>query len=295
MNFNQLSIFISIYRNMSFTKASGELGISQPSISEQMKNLEADLGCKLFERLGRTIKPTKEARLMYPRAINIIEETDKLKEIVTESRAEISGRLTIGASTIPGTYMLPGFIAAFRKKHPMVTFDVHIGDSRQITDMLLKHDILIGITGAVMEADRLDHFPCCDDELVLAAPPGLIGKDTITAAELADIPFVLRAEGSGTKRIMEDHMKKSGLNIKGLSIAALLNSNDAVKEALKAGLGASILSRIAIKEELQAGTLKETRIKGLKMMRKFNLVTHKRRILPAPYQALALEIKSCKK
>lgn len=285
MDIHQLRIFTSVYRNRSFSKASKENHISQPTISEHIKNLENDLNCRLFDRLGRSIVPTKEAEILYPRALQIIENLEELKDEVTKAGGAVKGQLLIGASTIPGTYILPVVASQFKKTWPDVSFEIMIEDSSRITEMVLAHDIQLGVVGAIMETGKLDYVPFIKDELVLAGSPVLVKKTSIDIKELIEMPFILREEGSGTRRTMAEILKKKkGVGVNNLEVVAVLGSTDSVKQALKAGLGVSILSKIAIQDELKSGTLKEIAIKGLKMKRHFHIIKHRRRSLPNHYQ-----------
>ena len=166
MELHHLRIFASVYGNRSFSRASKELNISQPTISEHIKNLEAELGCLLFERLGRTIVPTKEAEHMYPGAMHIIEEADRLKDTVAQASGAVRGSMVIGASSIPGSYILPAICNAFRQEHPEVSFRVLIEDTRKITDMVLAHEVLLGFVGSVMEPTKLKASPFYEDEFI---------------------------------------------------------------------------------------------------------------------------------
>jgi DNA-binding transcriptional LysR family regulator len=283
---HQLRIFVSVYRNRSFSKASKENHISQPTISEHIKNLELALNCRLFDRLGRSIVPTKEAEILYPKALHIIENLDDLRDEMTRASGAIKGKLLVGASTIPGTYILPVVASRFKKNWPDVSFEIMIDDSSRITEMVLAHDIQLGVVGAVIETGKLDYVPFIQDELILAGSPTFVKKTLIDIMELIEIPFILREEGSGTRRTMEELFKnKKGVSVNNLEVVAVLGSTDSVKQALKAGLGVSILSRIAIQDELKNGFLKEIKIKGLQMKRHFHIIKHRRRSLPNHYQA----------
>ena len=280
-----MRIFTSVFGNRSFSKASKQLNISQPTISEHIKNLEAELGCSLFDRLGRSIIPTREADLMYPGAMHIIEEADRLKEAVVSSSGAMRGEMIIGASTIPGSYILPGLCHDFRAEHPEVSFRVLIEDSQKVTEMVLAHEVLMGVVGSRMEPGRLKYMSFYEDELVFVASPALGIKGPIGVKKLYELPFILREEGSGTRKTMEEHLRKSGTAEMDLNVAAVLGSTDAVKQAVKAALGVSALSRVAVSDELAHGSLMEIKVRGLKMARDFFIVTHKKRIMPAPYSA----------
>ncbi len=291
MDIHHLRIFASVFGNRSFSKASKQLDISQPTISEHIKNLEAELGCSLFDRLGRSIIPTREADLMYPGAMHIIEETDRLKQTVVSSVGAMRGEMTIGASTIPGSYILPGICHAFRTEHPEVSFRVLIEDSQRVTDMVLAHEVIMGVVGSRMDAGYLKYKPFYEDELVFVASPSLAAKGPISTKKLMEFPFIQREEGSGTRKTMEGYLKKAGVPLSGLNVSAMLGSTDAVKQAVKASLGISALSRVSVSDELSLGLLKEVKVRGLKMARDFYIVTHKKRVLPVTYSAFLKYLK----
>jgi len=285
MDIHHLTIFTSVYRNRSFSRASEELGLSQPTVTEHMKKLESELGRKLFDRTGRTIYPTREAEILYSRSIEVLDAMERLKEDMATAGGNIGGHLIIGASTIPGTYILPSLVSQFRKDHESVTFEIVIEDSRRIEEMVLTHDLMLGVVGSTVEDERLEQAPFMGDRLILACSGGVINKDSVSVNELAGIPFILREEGSGTRRHMESFLKSRGLDVRSLNVGATLGSTDAVKQALLAGLGASILSNLAVEAELKSGRLKEIKIRGAKITRSFYLITHKKRTLPGHYQA----------
>lgn len=284
MDIHQLRIFTSVYRNRSFSKASEQLYISQPTISEHIKNLETELGCSLFNRLGRKIEPTSEADIIFPRALQLIEDLEKINELLEKSSQQVKGKIRLGASTIPGNYMLPLMAAKFRDLYPDVFFEIIIADTRKITDMLIKHDFFMGIIGASMENKILNYTPCLEDELVFAGAPCFITGAENDMSLLYRTPFLLREEGSGTRKTMEDFFRKMGIKLAKMNIVAVLGSTDSVKQSLKAGLGTSILSRRAIAEELQNGSLQQMKL-GEGMKRSFFIAAHKKRTLPSQYAA----------
>jgi DNA-binding transcriptional LysR family regulator len=291
MDVHQLKIFATVYKNKSFTRASEELNISQPTISEHIKNLEHSLDCRLFDRLGRSILPTAEAEVLYPRALQILDDLEQMRDEITAAGTGIKGNLCIGASTIPGTYILPRLAYTFKKKYPEVAFEILIEDSGKITNMVLQHDLLCGIVGAKMVSDKLDFTPVIEDELVLVATTDVLKQKSITLDRLASIPFLQREKGSGTRQTFENFLEKNTISSAGFNIVATLGSTSAVRQAVKESLGASVISRIAVQEELDNKTLHEVQIRNLKMKRKFYLVRQKKRTLPPQYLAFCNHLK----
>lgn len=285
MDFHHLKIFVKVYKNKSFTRASEEMHISQPTISEHIKNLENSLDCKLFDRLGRKIMPTAEAEVLYPKALQLLDDLEEMQEEVTAARTGVRGKLVIGASTIPGTYILPRLAYTFKRQFPDVAFEILIDDSAKITNMVLQHDLLCGIVGARVTSDKLIHEPLIEDELVLVASKSVLSLQKITLEKLTDIPFLQREIGSGTRQTFENFLGKTDNSITDFNIVATLGSTSAVKQAAKESLGASVISRIAVQEELDSGILYEIPIRNMKMKRKFYLVRQIKRTMPSQYLA----------
>ncbi|MEW5743848.1 MAG: selenium metabolism-associated LysR family transcriptional regulator [Nitrospirota bacterium] len=288
MDVHQLRVFVSVYKNRSFSKASEQLYLTQPTISDHIKTLEEELECRLFDRLGRTIIPTKEADVLYNHALTILERVSALKETFSRLKKEISGELVVGASTIPGTYLMPRLIAGFKEKHPSVSFTVVITDSKDIIDKVMKHELLVGVVGAKQNDGHLAFHPLLDDDLVVIAAPSLIKGNTLRLEELVTFPMLFREEGSGTRKEVERILEQKGIDREQLRIAGIFGSTDAVKQAVKEGLGITIISRFAVTDELKHRTLKEIKVPDIQMNRKFYIVSHKKRTLPLPY-ALFLE------
>ena len=284
MDIHQLKIFASVFRNKSFSRASDELHLTQPTISDHIRTLEDELDCKLFDRLGRTIIPTKEAEVLYSHAMEIIEKTIILKESIGQTKKEIKGELIIGASTIPGTYLMPHIMAKFQKRYPSVSFQILVSDSRDIVEKVSRHELLMGAVGAKTTNTQINYTPFMDDELIVVSSPSLIKKEDMTIRELIKFPIILREEGSGTRKETEKILEGKGISFENIKVAGIFGSTDAVKQAVKAGLGVSILSRFSVTDELKYKILKEIKLIDIQMKRKFYIVTHKKRTLPQAYK-----------
>lgn len=285
MDTRQLRIFTAVYKTRSFTKAAEQLFTSQPTISEHMRNLEDHLGCKLFDRLGRSIMPTPQAELLYPKAVEILDEIDKISKMLASVSNVISGELLIGASTIPGAYILPQCASAFKKKYPGVSFQITINDSAQIIKQISENHLYLGIVGARIPSKKVAYAPFGEDELVLAVHRSSNLPDEIPSGDLSRLNFLLREEGSGTKKTIEFFLSQQNIDTGELRVSAILGSSTAIKEAIKSDLGVSIISRLAIQDEVRHGVLREIRIKGLRMKRNFYIVTPVKRTIPNHYLA----------
>jgi len=283
-----------VYKHRSFTRAAEELFTSQPTISEHIRNLEEQLDCKLFDRLGRTILPTAEAELLYPRALTILEDLTRLEEEIMSAGKTVSGRLLLGASTIPGAYILPRLAASFKNRYPDISFEIKISDSAAVVQSILNNNLLMGFVGAKQEAKSLQYHVLTEDELVLIAAENNPIPETISPAELCTYPFIMREQGSGTRRTIESILEQARLTIDKLQTSATLGSSTAVKEAVKADLGLSIISRYAIRDELKRGCIKTVNISDFNMKRPFYIVLSKKRTLPHHYSVFLQTITNCK-
>lgn len=278
-----LRVFVAVYKALSFTKAATELYTSQPTVSEHIQNLEARLNCKLFDRLGRTIMPTVEAELLYPRARAILEDLDRLADELSATGNIVAGELIIGASTIPGAYILPQLAASFKEQFPDISFEIRIGDSALIVDKVAANDIFMGVVGVKISSPKLTYYPFVEDELILAAAATNPIADSIRIKDLGKLPFIVREKGSGTRKSTETLLGQHDLALNKFNICATLGSSAAVKEAVKANLGVSILSRQAVRDEISSGQVRNIQVEGMRLKRKFYIVVASRRTLPVHY------------
>lgn len=292
MDIHQLRVFASVFKNKSFSKASEELYLTQPTVSDHVKSLEEELNCKLFDRLGRSIIPTKEAEVLYSHAMEIIEKVNNIKDIIGQFKKEITGELVIGASTIPGTYLMPSIIAKFRKMYPSISFQILISDSRGIVEKISRHELLLGIVGARLANSQITYMPFLEDELIVVSSPVLTKNRQLTLKEMMKLPIVLREDGSGTRRETEKILEDKGVSLEDIKVAGIFGSTDAIKQAVKTGLGVSILSRLSVKDELKYGIFREIKLSDIQMKRKFYIVTHKKRTLPSAYNLFLEHLKA---
>jgi len=292
MELHHLRIFLSVFKNRSFSKAALELHLAQPTISEHIKSLEGELNCTLFERLGKTIIPTLEADALNNHALDIIEKADDVKGELGRLKKEVSGELIVGASTIPGTYLLPEFMSDFKRKYPGVSFQIRVGDSQEIVQQIVSHHVLLGIVGSKIANAQINYTPFLEDELIIVAAPSFIKSSRISLKDLCRYPIVLREEGSGTRREAEKLLEEHGVSWGSVKVAGIFGSTDAVKQAAKVGLGLTILSRFSVTEELKHKLLKEIKLAAPPMKRLFYIVTHKRRTLPLIYSLFLDHLKA---
>ena len=228
--------------------------------------------------------PTIQAEALYPKAVTILEDLKHLKEEVTTAGNAVAGELHLGASTIPGAYILPKHAAEFKKKYPKVSFDIRINDSARIAGAIHDKRLLLGIVGSKTFSRRIEFTPFSKDELIVIASPLSDMPESITTSDLVKYPFVIRETGSGTRRNMEKILTQAGFSPSHLDIVGSFGSSTAIKETVKTDLGIAIISRHAVEIELKMGWLREIELQDLTMERTFYLANLAKRTLPNQYQ-----------
>lgn len=287
IEFQQLKTFCAVVEKRSFTKAGDVVHRTQSTISTQILALEKLYGTTLLDRSGKEITLTENGKILYENAKKIIEMVENLQNKIEESKKEIKGNIVIGASTIPGTYILPKVMSGFKEKYPEVAVLMKIANSKEIINRILEHELEIGIVGEKINDKKLEYVDLVKDRIVLVAPHShkWVRKANITLKDLREEKFISREDGSGTKATLEKILKTKGIK---LNINVILESTEAVKEGIKAGLGLSFLSEWAIKDE----SLKEIKINGLEINRYFYLVFLKNSIKSRTTEAFLDYLKS---
>ncbi len=290
MDLRRLQVFTKVYEHRSFSRAAEDVLLSQPTVSGHIKTLEEDLAVRLFDRLGREIMPTKAAELLYGHARRVLEAVDQAQEAVDAFLGRLRGELVVGGSTIPGQYVLPAFIGRFRLLYPELRVILKIGGTSEIAARVLSGELEAGVVGAVIDDERLAFTPVMDDELcVIAWPDHPLAGRQYAIKVLAEEPVVMREPGSGTRMFLAQALKRSGLDIADLQVAAEMGSTMAVLQAVRAKVGLGFISQRAVTDDLAAGRVVKLKFKGLKLARKFYLVTrHRRTHAPAAQAFIGL-------
>jgi DNA-binding transcriptional LysR family regulator len=284
----KLEIFYWVAELRSFSQAAELLSLRQPTISAHVQELEKSLGGKLLYRVRGRVSLTPLGRLLVERAKNLLEFKRETVAAVEQFHGTLSGELWVGGSNIPGQYLLPPKLGAFVTQYPGVKPILRIGDSAGIVEDVLDGKVELGFVGFKSDDARLAFEKLWDDEMVLAVPQHhpWSRRSSVQMNDLRAEKFISRERGSGTLRSFRQLIAKHRQSPDELlNISMELGSTEAVKEALMAGFGISILSRISIRRELAEGSIVEVRIRGLTMQRDFYKVFHKRRPLHPIAQA----------
>lgn len=279
MEFRQLEAFVNSVRYKSFSKAADATFLTQPTISAHINNLENELGITLVNRTSREISLTKQGELFYPYAVDMLHTRSQALLSVQELSETIEGVLDIYVSSIPGQYYLPKLMGAFHDRHPKVRFYVDQSDSKTVVDHIQTQRGEIGLTGYKM-GGSLIYEPVFMDEMVLMVPDTeryarWENGCSVDFADFRNETFILREDGSGTKKEMEKAVINGVPAFKDVEVIARMNNMEAIKQAVSGGLGISILSRIAAEESGTRHRVKYFKIEGLENKRTFYMVYSK--------------------
>lgn len=281
MDIKRLEIFCRVVELKSFTRASEVVLLSQPTVSEHIRLLEEALDEKLLDRLGRQVLPTPAGEILYQYARRITQLRDEALQALTDYRGNLAGHLIVGASTIPGAYILPSLIERFKAQSPSIRLTLKISGTGDICRALINGGVELAVIGAPSTSPELECRKIFSDELILAVYPEhpLATRSSVPLQELLGQPFLLREEGSGTRTVMSETLRENGLDPAKLDIVAEMGSTEAVRQGIKARLGISILSTLAIREDLDCRALIKVPIENLRMIRPLYLVQRKNRQL----------------
>ena len=285
MDLRLVEIFCRVYEEKSFSRAAESLGLTQPTISGHVKALEESLETTLLDRLGRTIAPTAAGRVLYEHGRRIVERKLLAEEAMDRFLNRLEGRLHLGASTIPGEYLLPEIIGRFRDSHPEIRISLSISDTRCVAEQVAAGEIELGFVGGLPEDPRLRFRQVAGDELILVLPTTGDWRrtgDAVSLEELRRIPLLQREEGSGTRMALERAWRSLGQRPEDFDVVAELGSTAAIKEAVRAGLGAAWLSSLSVRSELEVGWLRWVRVRQLEPLSRsfFSVVNRQRAISP---------------
>lgn len=278
MDFKQIEAFVNVAKYKSFSKAAESIFLSQPTISAHIASLEEELNISLFDRNGKDIRITEAGTLFLEYAINMINTRNSAFSQLLEYKNNISGKLTIAASTTPCRFLVPSLIKDFCREYKEITFDIKEDSTRNIMETILSGNADIGIAGGDIHDKRLSSYKICDDTLTLISnDPSL--PDIITRDMLLKLPFILREKGSATRTTFENALRDNNINPARLRIFSEASSLESVIQLVKHGLGISAASEIACKDYLDTGLLRKHSLEGININRGIFLVIHNKRTL----------------
>lgn len=282
MKISILKTFVTVVEEKSLSRAAENLYLTQPAVSKHIKALERFFNVSFFHRQGQKVSLTEEGEVFYTQAKEIIKKWDNTLQVMGELSGKVGGVLKIGASTIPGEYILPYLLGAYKQEYPEVEIKLEIGDTSKIVRMLLAEDIHMGVVGARVERKRLKAKKFIEDEIVLIMPEGhpLSKNEKIYPSDLLQDNLIWREKGSGTRKVVEEKLVKGGMSLDDLKPVLELGSTQSIITAVEAGLGISFVSFWAVKKEQASKKLVVKNIEGISMKRDLFFLYPREQYLP---------------
>lgn len=279
MDLRQLEIFAKVAELGSFSRAAEALLLTQPTVSEHIRTLEDEFGVRLLDRLGRGAAVTRAGQLLLSHAQRMLALSREARQAMEGFLGRMSGELQIGASTIPGEYILPALIGRFKEKLPDISISLLIGDSQTAIEWVAEGRAELGIVGARVPHRAVEYRELMPDDVVVVMPVThpWHNRSQIRLDELRAEPLLLRERGSGTRAALENALADAHLDLRAFRVVGEMGSTQAVKQAVKAGVGVSVISRRAVEEERRIGLLACAHIEDLKIARSFYLATNRER------------------
>ena len=282
MNDFSLKVFITVSKLNSFTRAAEFLNLSQPAVTHQIKNLENLFKTRLFNRVQNRMELTKSGQIFLKHAENIDSLYQKATQEIHEITNQVAGDIHLGAASLLGKYLLPRILGSFKKIYPHVNLSMLVGNSKEILGFLENGVIELAIVSEPIPSKNLVVFPFYRDQLTVVVYPShpWCRKKEVTLRDLCGEGFISRETGSGTREFC---LQSLGLPRTGeLKPVMVLGSSEAIKMAVVGEMGFSILSRLAIRSEVELGLLKEVRLKNVDMARDFFVVFKSEKNLSLP-------------
>ena len=279
MELRQLEAFVTVARRASFTRAAEELHLTQPAVTRQIAALEAELGALLFDRLGKSIQLTGAGETLLGYAEHILRLNDEAHEALSELAAGRVGRIAIGAASTLATYVLPPLLTQFRQEHPGIELSLRTGLSARVRELVLSGVVDIGLVTTEGEPTQSEGVLLSESlgvyETVLAVPPGhtLAAQLTATVTELSGEPLLAMTTGTNLRTYAEHILADAGV---AASVTMELDSVEAIKRMVEAGLGVSLLPRVAIATEVAAGRLVALTLTGIPLPERHIVVLRRR-------------------
>ncbi|AAP99216.1 LysR family transcriptional regulator [Prochlorococcus marinus] len=292
---DQLRILKAIVHEGSFKKAAESLYVTQPAVSLQIQNLEKQLEIAIFDRGGRKAQLTEAGKLLLKYCERILTQCDEACGAIEDLHNLKGGSLIIGASQTTGTYLMPRMIGLFRQKFPEVSVQLQVHSTRRTGWSVANGQIDLAIIGGQLpnELNELLHIiPYATDQLalILSQKHPLARMKELTKEDLYRLGFVTLDSQSTTRKVVDQLLKDSGLDVQRLRIEMELNSLEAIKNAVQSGLGAAFLPVVSIERELLAGTVHKPLVADLEVKRELKLISNPNRYTSRAAEAFTKEI-----
>ena len=278
MNLKQIEAFGKIANNNSFSSTAKELYLTQPTISAYITNLEEELGVQLFARTTKAVELTENGKKIYLYAREMVDLASTIQNMFKGGAEQIPDKeIVIAASTIPAHYLLPRILAEYSRRYPQARFRVVESDSAGVIADITEHKADLGFVGTAINRTHCEYIPFYDDELVVVTPNTekyrILKGRGMPLSWLQEETFVLREDGSGTRREAMAHLRELGIEESRLKIVANFANTDAVLMSVKEGIGISVISRLAAQDKLERGDILDFKLSESGSYRSIYMVT----------------------
>ncbi|MSQ95025.1 MAG: LysR family transcriptional regulator [Gemmataceae bacterium] len=290
-----LETFCKAAEASSFTAAAHALGLTQAAVSQRIQALEKNLRTPLFQREGGGVLLTDAGHRLYHFAQRILALHDEARQEVSGRKVPATGELTLAASSIPGEHLLPEALSSFRQRHPHIQVKATVTDSQEVLQQVERGHTQLGLVGRKDDQPHLEFhaFACDTMALIVPATHPWAKRTRVSVKQLCAQPLIVREEGSGSRFCLEQALAAAGKSAQDLHVVLELGSNEAIKDAVQRGLGLSVLSTYALKNELENGKLHALQVTGLALGREIYAVWDRRRVLPIPAQLFLDQLGVC--
>ena len=280
MNLKQLEAFVHVAEGGSFSKAAKELFLTQPTVSAHISSLEKELNVRLFIRNTKEVNLSDDGKELYKYAKQMIDLQKKIEERFSAKKEAGKHCISIAASSIPAQYLLPKVLLRFNEKFPDEQLKIVEADSSEVVTKVVDHMVDVGFTGTVLEKKHCKYLPFYKDELVIVTPATekYIALQETSVDDISWIKneaFIMREEGSGTRKEAEKQLQNAGIAVESLNVIASIGNQEAIKKSVRQGMGISVMSRLAAEDEIESGRLLIFPIPGAFEGRDINLVYNK--------------------
>lgn len=291
---DSIRVFLTVVDKKSFSKAAKALFLTQPAVSFQIQMLEEYYSTRLFDRINRHISLTESGKLLLDYANKMTDLQSELEREMQELTGTVKGRLLIGASTTVGEYLVPQLLGVFKKKYPEVDLVLEIGNTEDIENKIHETSLDIGLVEGPVTGKDIEKEFFIEDHLCLITSMNhpWASEEQVSIFELDKYPFISREKGSGTRKVIEEALKKAGFPASGLNVSMELGSTNAIKAAVANDLGISIISKWAARERAKLGKIAKLDLKEVEFERPFNIIYHKKKFRTQAADGFLMFLKS---
>jgi DNA-binding transcriptional LysR family regulator len=270
----QIEVFVAVVRQDGVTRAAASMGLTQAAASMALADLERQLGTQLFDRVGRRLALNADGRSLYPKAVELIERAQELEGFLQPEQQRID--LHLSASSTVGNYILPRLMGKFLAGAPQSRLRLEVTNTKGVMDAVRRFQIDMGFVEGPCLDPEIETIPWREDELAVCVAPDhpLLGKATLTPADLRQQDWILRERGSGTREVVEQMLENQLGRIR---LSMELGNTEAIKRAVESGMGISCLPRITLAEPLELGRLACLSTPFLHLTRRFHILLHRQK------------------